>query len=314
MEKSENDLRDTILKLGPPIGNGPGIKEGPLPCEPQWAASSIKLQKPDNVTPYPALVASYSLAAVDSPEAGILFLSDWIKYTEKSISPDPIKSLAQRWYLIRAKVDLGLIATASIRSLIATDRLIAFERQLTDDFASILGVGSADSWKRLCKQLEKDTLHNRVGRWLAFNYASARGYLFELQTPSVFQTWRGERDQTLTGHSQEDLDEAIVLAASEDCFGETPGFQAYRWQWIGQFQLNVAQLRLARLVTLPEADRPAELTRISRLLDVAADHLVASPSDGNSVADNLLGSDPFDDQRIRVAALRSYLAQNRPQE
>jgi hypothetical protein len=37
------------------------------------------LRAPASATPYPALLAAYSLAAVGSPETGIVYLSNWIK-------------------------------------------------------------------------------------------------------------------------------------------------------------------------------------------------------------------------------------------
>jgi hypothetical protein len=294
-------------------------KEGPLPCRDplEWEDTDPPepLRAPDNATPYPALVAAYSLAAVDSPEAGMVYLSDWVAYMERKIGGGWDNSFARRWYLVRTKIDLGILATTSFRHLMQPNHLISFERRLTDDFASILGVGSVDSWKKLCKEVKKGGLHGRLGGRLAFSYASARNYLFELQTPAVFQSWRRDRDRSLTGYLQNDLDEAAIIAKSENCFEGAAIFEAYRWQWIGQFELNVVQMRLARLAVLPDSEVKAELGRITLMLDVAADHLGPSPSSAEkAIADGLLANDLFDDQRQRVEPLRSFLAQFRPQE
>jgi hypothetical protein len=148
---------------------------------------------------------------------------------------------------------------------------------------------------------------------LAFTYAVARNYLFELQTPGLIQSWRGGGQNALTDRLDDDLTEAVAFADSLDCYVGIPAFDEHKWQWIGQFQLNIAQLRLARIrPTLSDSEVQAERKEIEHLLNEAAAALGQAPPDASPlVADQLLGSDLFDDQRVRLQVLKS-LAQIPP--
>lgn len=270
--------------------------------------SGAPFDLPDGSTPYPVLVLAYSLAAVDSPEAGIYYLSTWIQRAEdQRRTGKPPDSFTLSWHLLRAKLSLAQMASTSIRSLITTERLVVFERQLTDEFASLLGVASTKSWKKLCELAGKSGLHAGLGRRLAFNYAVARNYLFELQTPGLIQSWRASGQTALTNRLYDDLAEAVAFVDSLDCYVGVPAFDQHKSNWIGQFQLNVAQLRIARIHPgMQDSEVRAEQKEIEHLLNQAAIRLVPTPLDASlPVADRLLGSDPFDDQRVRLQVLRT---------
>lgn len=270
-------------------------------------------------TPYPAILTAYSLAAVDSPDAGIIYLVDWVKKKELLLHSDPSDAQAQgvsaelvfQWYLIRAELELGFLATAITPPLVSKNRLVSFERQLTDKFGALLGVNSPQRWKDFCRKDEFGGLHRKIGLLLAYNYAIARNYLFELQTPDAIQIWQESKEPMLEGHLQDDLAEAVAISQSTDCLLNVESFHKDRWHWLGQFELNVAQLRLAKLPIIPENQRATEQSQINKLLETAEAHLNSPPPPimaGREV-DGLLGVVPFEDQRLRVGALKSLLAQ-----
>ena len=203
-----------------------------------------------------------------------------------------------------------IATTTSIGPQLPAEPLIAFERKLTDEYAVLIHAKSMGVWDELCKQYETGGIHADVGRSLAFNYATARNYLFELQTPGLFQTWRDGKRIELTRHLGEDLSEATELAAAvkTNCFIGAPFFDDNRQQWKGQFQLNVAQLLIDRLPTVAASEQEAERSNIRRMLDGARDLLGPTPSDdGKSAVERLLSPPPFESQRQRVTFLQSLL-------
>lgn len=212
--------------------------------------------------------------------------------------------------MLRAELDLAQIATTtSLQPQIEIEPLIDFERKLTDEYANLIYANSYTSWDKLCDRSKPGGIHASLGRWLAFNYATARNYVFELQTPALFQTWRDGKQNKLTQYLEQDLDEATKLAAdlAAGCFTGVSYFDDHRRQWMGQFQLNVAQLRLDRLPALPVSDQEAERTNIGRLLDGARDLLGPTPPDDRTPVERLLSRPLFENQRLRVTVLQSLL-------
>lgn len=103
--------------------------------------------------------------------------------------------------------------------------------------------------------------------------------------------------------------------ASATCYRGVGVFEQYQNGWIGQFQLNVVQLMIARLPALPADRVKDEVAEISRLLEISKRYLRSVPAGSSSSdTDFLLGSGPFDDQLQQVEALKSLVAQIRPQE
>jgi hypothetical protein len=112
-----------------------------------------------------------------------------------------------------------------------------------------------------------------------------------------------------------DLVEAVTLAdTAVDCFRGVPLFDRHRPQWIGQFKLNVAQLRIARATQavsdLPAEKKEAEAKEIEKLLNDVLNDL--GPIDLNAsrprLDDQLLESDGFDDQRARAWSLKALIS------
>jgi hypothetical protein len=266
--------------------------------------------KPIGATPYPVMLLAFSLAAVGSPESSIIHLQNWLLDHLSQAN----KSLALRWYIVRVELELAQMTTKYILSQTETDRLFLFERQLTDDMGALLKLGSPGAWNELCRAAKGSDLHARLSRWLAFTYAPARSYVFEIETPAVIDQWRRWKRAGLTTYLRDDLTEAVAFASSTDCFVGVPYFDRYKRQWTGQFELNIAQLRLDSLPDLSADDRPAEWQEIKRLLKAAQDHLGPVtvetghvPSSSPSAVEELLRPDPFDDQRARVDSVRNSL-------
>jgi hypothetical protein len=315
-------IRDALVTYGYPKPENleeidPRTKDpaGQKACWTDPEQSTLSYPVPALATPYPALLTAYSLAAVESPETGILYLRNWIHRASKAgnVGGSPYKVFRRQWYLLRAKIEYALIATStSIQSRLQSNALIEFEREITDEYASLNHAKSAASWSELCAQSVPRDVHSGLARYLAFNYATARNYLFELQTPGLFQTWRDLGQDDMIQYLGEDLTEATMLAEKLEagCFSGVAAFDdaRYRRGWIGQFRLNVAQLQIDRLPSLPASEQEKERAKISWLLDAADSELRATSSSSNEeLIDRLLSPPPFENQRQRVASLRSLL-------
>ncbi|MGD0722947.1 MAG: hypothetical protein ABR970_18075 [Roseiarcus sp.] len=302
-EGLQGKIRDVFRRGG--LSKDDPDQDGRVAC---WIGLRWPLA-PDLVTPYPALLAAYSLAAVESPEAGLLYLKNWID--KNTPAPGETAGYARRWHLLRAELAVSQIATTtSIQPELPTEPLVAFERKLTDDYADLIHVNSTGGMKKLCERFQTRGIHSGIGRFLAFNYANERNYLFEMETPELLQSWRDGRQhrslQNLGGDLQESME--LFQAVDSDCFDGVPSFEADRRRWRGQFQLNVAQLSVDRLPTLPAAEQDGERANIRRLLDGARDMLGEPPSDAARTAvDRLLSRQSFDTQRQRVTRLRALL-------
>src|SRR5437762_1293620 len=86
----------------------------------------------------------------------------------------------------------------STRQILCAELLVAFQRQMTDEFASLLKVRSAREWTALCDRLSGNEIHSQIGRNLLFHYANERSFLFELEEPALVQAWRQGRRTRLT--------------------------------------------------------------------------------------------------------------------
>jgi hypothetical protein len=308
-------IRDVLRRSGSRWDS----KKDPDPCDPsQTKADALP---PNGETPYPALLALYSLAAVDSPESGMLYLSKWIAHAESSqrqkeqtqsqengtIQSPPLRL---SWYLLRAKINLSQIAAKVTKTLMEPERQVLFQRRMTDEYAELLRTKSPRAWRRLCDRLASGDLHARMGTQLAFTFATERNYLFELEEPTLVQAWRMAGRSELTGHLQQDLAEATAYVDTPECFARYPNFARNRDAWLGQFKLNVAQLRIDLLPARPQSEIAAEAAEIKKLLDRAAADLgpATLPALSDKPIDQLLGSADFDDQRPRVQLLQSIVA------
>jgi hypothetical protein len=271
------------------------------------------LRTPNRATPYPTLLTAFSLAAVESPETAILYIADWL---EDQKAPDRLE-FRRRWHILRAQIELRSLASQYIRPRIETERLIQFQRQLSDEFRDLLNVRSVGDWRKLCLDFNRGGLHSRIGRRLAFNYAVARNYLFELRTPVIVQQ-RYENDSAELQGLRADIEEAKALADAEDCYTGVPVFEGIdvptaRPKWLAQFKLNVVQLRIGETAleirNLSESEIERAKEELMRLLKEASTAL-GPVSDNHTLKrrdERLLKSDNFDDQRARVQGLKSLV-------
>ena len=265
---------------------------------------------PTGATPYPALVAAYSFAAVESAEAGILTLSDWLK---SKAQPGQAMTVRDRYYGVRAQINLLQLAAKELSEKITHDGAILLQRDTTDRLAALLHVASPKAWAALCENLAKPGMHNKVGRMLAFLYAVERGYLFELEDVDSVQLWRSGNRTELTGNLDRDLNEAQAFTETADCFRGVRPYEGspgdavkLPQQWLGQFRLNLVQLRLVQAVAMTDDDRRKLAGGLLHDLDLAEADLGRAPTSSLTAApaDVLLSSDPFADQRVRALRLR----------
>jgi hypothetical protein len=259
-------------------------------------------------TPYPAYMIAHYLAAIDSVESGVVVLRDWIFHQRNQINSGLVgKSPEQGWYAVRA-----MLASSQLPyrfgSLSPTHRAsVQFQQETTDRFAALLGVHNARSWRSLCKRLDKSGLHARIGRYLAWTYADERNYLFELLGPEDFGLPPPGEAALISTHISPAvyLEEAEAIAEASECFADVPAFADDQRNLVGQYFLNVAQLRYS-LRASKEGDEKAALTRKIRADLERARQLETEPGTGE-VLDLLRQADPFEAQRARLAKFRTYL-------
>jgi hypothetical protein len=251
----------------------------------------------------------YSLAAVDSPEAGVLYLSSWAEQVRDATLP------RVQWYMLRAKINFSqLAATPPLNSSVDPERRVIFQRRMTDEFAELIGLGMPELWSTFCKDIKDTGIHGRVGGRLVLTYALERNYLFELEEPGLVQSWLQARRRELTDPLWKDLTEASAIEKLSECFNGLRLFDANREQWLGQFELNAAQLRIALLPARADSQMEAELKEIRKLLDSAQRRLASSspPLSNEPLANQLLGNDSFGDQRRRAQSLQLLIAKSSP--
>jgi hypothetical protein len=259
-------------------------------------------------TPYPAYMIAYYLAAIDSVESGVVVLRDWLFRQRRQIKDGIVQGgPEQNWYAVRA-----MLASSQLPyrfgSLSPTHRAsVQFQQETTDRFGALLGVHDARSWRSLCKRLNKSGLHAQIGRYLAWTYAEERNYLFELLVPQDFGLPAPGEAALITTHISPAvyLEEAEAIAETSECFAGVPAFADDRDNLVGQYSLNVAQLRYS-LRASKDGDERVALMRGIRADLQRARRLEADPGPGE-VLDLLRQSDQFESQRARLARFRKDL-------
>ena len=181
----------------------------------RWSSEwDFPLTSPTGITPYPTMLAAFSLAAIDSPETAIVYIAHWLKSHEATKTV----STPQQWYYIRAEIELRSLITQYIRGRVETHRLVSFQRQLTDQFRALMKIELSEEWKKLCSAFSEGGVHAELGKRLAFQYAIARNYLFEQRTPSSIQAaYTYQPIETVT-QLEADIDEAKILFDAENCY------------------------------------------------------------------------------------------------
>lgn len=252
-------------------------------------------------TPYPAYQIAHYMAAIDSVESGVLILRDWLLHQKRQPERDLDRTPEQEWYAIRA-----MLASSQLPGLGNAPRhrsLVQFQEETTDRLGKMLGVSDAATWRSLCTKLSRQGLHAQIGRYLAMTYADERNFLFELLLPE---------DLGLPPPGQPALKSTPVAAATflqqaqaisekTECFKGVP---RYDRKLLGQYSLNLAQLRLAVRASIPEDDRPAQTKAIQADLEAASQ---LGTSEKGEVLDLLRESDEFAPQRERLARLKQQL-------
>ena len=276
----------------------------------QIALDLTKEPMPSGMTPYPTLIAAYTFAAVNSAETGVVLVSNWLRNTV-GVEPGRDSDVRRSWYQVRAMLNLGQIASGSRNVPASKEAIVRFQRLTTDEMGEVLGVTTPIFWRRLCEMLQPNTLHAGVGRRLAFAYATARNTLFEFLEPDLSSGVQDSGDETLKVRAPlDELEEArTILDSAPRCFERVPLFEQNRPQFMGEFRLNVAQLRVNVLPTIPPADRGAEIQAIRGEID-RAERLLGLPksTSQSTAADLLLKADPFQGDRDRLRRLRATLA------
>jgi hypothetical protein len=139
-----------------------------------------------SVTPYPSLLLSYYMAAIGSVEGGVEIINSWLlkdKYPERRDT-----QFQFGWYEVRAMLAASQLPFLFGNMTPTHASLVRFQKRMTDQMGKLLAVRGAKAWKAFCGALSKKDMHSRLGRRLAFIYASERFYLFENLGPQDFIT------------------------------------------------------------------------------------------------------------------------------
>jgi hypothetical protein len=153
----------------------------------------------------------------------------------------------------------------------------------------------------MCKRLDRDGLHSRIGRYLAWTYADERNYLFELLGLEDFGLPApGEQALISTRISPATyLEEAEAILDTAECFTGVPAFTDHHVDLTAQYSLNIAQLRYAVRASTQGNERAAITRKIRADLDRAKQ--LQSRRDPANVLDLLWQGDQFEPQRARLA-------------
>jgi hypothetical protein len=271
------------------------------------AAKSTKGADPDvsgigKTTPYPAYLIAYYMAAIDSVESGVLILRDWLIYQKEQFENNGLpRSTEQDWYTIRA-----MLASSQLPGLgnaPSHRALVQFQQETTDRMGKMLGVNGAATWRSWCRRLHRKGLHAHVGRFLAMTYADERNFLFELLRPEDFGLLpRGDTTLQTTKISPATyLEEAEAFVEKPQCFA---GVARFDRKLLGQYSLNIAQLRLARRASATGDERGALTKQIKADLEAAQQ---LGESKDVEILDLLREPDEFAPQRERLAPLKGML-------
>ena len=270
-------------------------------------ATQAATTHPDDVsgvgrkTPYPAYQIAHYMAAIDSVESGVLILRDWLLHQQRQLEKGLEKTPEQEWYTIRA-----MLASSQLPELSNAPRhrsLVQFQQATTDQMGAMLGIGDGATWRALCRKLRRQGLHAHVGRHLAMIYADERNFLFELLLPEdlgVPPPGEPALKSTLISPTTY-LQEAEAIVEKPECFSGVPRFDR---KLLGQYSLNLAQLRLAVRASASENERPA-LTRAIQA-DLEAARQLGGNEEGE-ILDLLRDPNEFTPQRERLARLKQKL-------
>jgi hypothetical protein len=261
-------LKETSQKLTAEVLRQPGtsVTLASTSCDPPKAGASLQTLDPKSIvglgsTPYPMMMLAYYMAAIDSVEGGVELLNEWI--TENRKIPKPDAHPEWGWYDVRAMLAASQLPYHFGSMIPAHSAQIHFQEKLTDRMAALLGVGTADSWRRFCRRLQGESLHTRIGKTLAFIYASERFYLFELLGPQDF-AGSGETNElvSIKVHPDRYVAEAQAMGDDLDCFAGVTSFDSDREANVGMFNLYIAQLLIAEYEHSVSGGRSALLPRI----------------------------------------------------
>jgi hypothetical protein len=134
-------------------------------------------------------------------------------------------------------------------------------------------------------------------------YADERNFLFELLLPEdlgVPPPGEAALKSTLIS-PRTYVQEAEAIVEKPDCFAGVPRFDR---RLLGQYSLNLAQLRMAARATVPENERPALTSAIRADLEAAKQ---LGDSEEGETLDLLREPNEFTSQRERLARLKLKL-------
>jgi hypothetical protein len=270
------------------------------------------------VTPYPAIMLSYYMAAIDSVESGVKILNDWLAqyqhdYYDITLTLNPQLG----WYQVRVMLAESQLPFFFGGFAPNHRAAVNYQKKMTDKLATLLGVGSADTWDRFCRRLDARTMNNQIGKLLAFIYVTERFYLFKLLGPDDF--WNSDEDYGLSSVDSPPsrfVSEARAMLKSADCLSGVDDFDEHRDQYTGMFHLYIGQLKIAEYQRSAGGNRDELLGQIRSELTLA-ESLGESPGLGlvpgtvtvtTGTASELLGKpDDFDPDRERLIQLKDWL-------
>jgi hypothetical protein len=259
-------------------------------------------------TPYPTLVAAEYLAAIDAVDDGVSVIEKWMGAYDRYITGlgDGFMSSPQvQWYQIRAMMSVTQLPYFFGGMNPSHRQLVQWQERTTDKFAELLLASWGTSWAQLCHDLLGPSLHNRLGRLVAFSYATERFYLFELLSPDDF----AGAEPAARHPAKSYIAEAEMMRDNPSCFRDAVNPEQLP-HYLGLFSLYIAQLEAA---LLDEVDKDSRITLIGQMRTRLADakHYlgVASHTDEPSL---IARQDIWERHRMRARLLSTELERINP--
>jgi hypothetical protein len=252
------------------------------------------------VSPYPSLIAANYLAAIGAVDTGVLLIENWIKdfnQGHRHFAPEYEPQLG--WYLLRAKLSAVNLPYQFGGLTVPHRQLVSWQSDESAQFGRLLRVEGADGWKRLCDKILPSTMHNNIGRWLAFIYATDRFYLFETLMPEDFDPHNPAVQKSLTDL----LREAEAIRDNHACIESVPSYSNAQEQYTSYFNMYTAYLRLFLLADEHNAAQRRSLTEAIGHELGAADHFGRSRNTRSLIA----SSDIWERHRVRLKLLEAQL-------
>jgi len=279
------------------------------------------------------------MAAVGSPETGVVILSDWVKSHEvaeaKSVGGqfNGASSAADKtfvsWQIVRGSIEAALLAKSHFGDRLSRIGLLAMQQKITQRLGSLLGIrldiGTGASFGQFCRRTNES--NNKwlkfLGQKLAFQFATERALLVELWDPNSGHTLSGDlrprADDPFPDLKKIQINNLLeessaVTQNARECFGLVSEYDREPGKWNAYFQANMAQLRLINTAYFRKKDRGDPEYQI--IDDIISDAMKSFDAPrpgytppGDNIIDSYMYQDSWERTGRRLRQLQNWVAQ-----